>query len=91
WNTSTNTDSRIEFTELGEEEGTTSGQLENTKEHQITLYNLTPGTSYQLTVYSKDQFGNESSSEDHQFTTEEDNNPPQIDNIKSETTVIPGK
>jgi hypothetical protein len=91
WNTNSNTDSLVEYSFLGEEQGTSQGVLEATTDHSITLEKLTPGTNYQATVFSKDQFGNQAQSEQFTFQTEEDNNPPQIQNITSDTTMYPGE
>jgi hypothetical protein len=91
WNTNTNTDSLVEYSFLGEDQGTSQGVLEATTDHSITLEKLIPGSSYQATVYSKDQFGNQAQSELFTFQTEEDNNPPQIQNISSDTTMYPGE
>jgi hypothetical protein len=91
WNTNTNTDSLVEYSFLGEDQGTSQGVLEATTNHSITLEKLIPGSSYQATVYSKDQFGNQAQSELFTFQLQEDNNPPQIQNISSDTTMYPGE
>jgi len=91
WNTNTNTDSLVEYSFQGEEEGTSQGVLEATTDHSITIEKLIPGTNYQATVFSKDQFGNQAQSEIFTFQLQEDNNPPQIQNISSDTTMYPGE
>ncbi|MDO9231085.1 MAG: fibronectin type III domain-containing protein, partial [bacterium] len=91
WQTNVKTDSRVEFKKDGETKGTTSGELEAVTDHSFTLTNLFPGTRYSFKVSSKDTFNNESSSEELAFTTAEDLNPPIITNVKSDTTVFPGK
>ncbi|MFA6159525.1 MAG: fibronectin type III domain-containing protein, partial [Parcubacteria group bacterium] len=91
WQTNVKTDSRVEFKKDGETKGTTSGELEAVTDHTFTLTNLFPGTRYSFKVSSKDAFNNESSSEELSFTTEEDLKAPQITNVKSDTTVFPGK
>jgi hypothetical protein len=65
--------------------------LEATTDHEIILENLTPGASYQARVYSTDQYGNQAESEIFTFQTPEDNNPPQMQKISSETTIFPGE
>lgn len=91
WQTNSPTDSRIEYSFQGEEEGTSQGVLEATTDHEIILENLTPGVSYQARVYSTDQYGNQAQSETFTFQTPEDNNPPQMQRISSETTIFPGE
>lgn len=91
WETNTNTDSLVEYSFLGEESGTSQGILEAVTNHSIIIENLIPGVSYQATVNSKDQYGNQASSEQFTFTTEEDNNPPQIQDISADTTMYPGE
>ncbi|MFZ2975329.1 MAG: fibronectin type III domain-containing protein [Candidatus Moraniibacteriota bacterium] len=91
WQTNVKTDSRVEFKKDGETKGTTNGELEAVTDHSFTLTNLFPGTRYTFKVSSKDAFNNESSSEEQSFTTEEDLNAPTITNVKSDTTVFPGK
>jgi hypothetical protein len=81
----------VEYSFLGEDQGTSQGILEATTTHSIALEKLIPGSSYQATVYSKDQFGNQAQSEIFTFQTEEDTNPPQIQNISSDTTMYPGE
>ncbi len=91
WKTNEKTDSLVEYSFFGEEEGTSQGVLEAATDHTIILENLIPGVKYQATVQSKDQFGNQAESEQFTFQTEEDNNPPQIQNITSDTTMYPGE
>jgi hypothetical protein len=91
WNTNVKTDSRVEFKKEGETKGTTNGNLEATTDHTFTLTNLYPGSLYSFKVSSKDTFNNESSSDEQSFTTQEDLAPPTITNVKSDTTVFPGK
>ena len=91
WNTNVKTDSRVEFKKDNQDQGTTNGKLEAVTDHSYQITNLFPGTKYTFKVSSKDSFNNESSSEEQSFTTEEDLNPPTIQNVKSDTTVFPGK
>jgi len=91
WNTSSNTDSLVEYKIAGSEKGDSQGKLEAVTQHEITIEKLTPGGRYEVIVVSKDQFSNEAKSEPFFFTAGEDSGPPVPRNIKSETTVFPGK
>ena len=91
WSTNVKTDSRVEFKRENQDKGTTEGNLEAVTDHTFTLTNLYPGSKYTFKVSSKDALNNESSSEEKSFTTNEDLDPPTITNVKSDTTVFPGK
>ena len=91
WDTNTKTDSLVEYKAQGEKRGNSQGVLEAVTQHQVTLENLLPGTTYEAKVYSQDQFSNRSESETFYFTTKDDSNPPIINSVKSELTVFPGK
>jgi hypothetical protein len=91
WDTNTKTDSKVEFKKDKEDKGTSVGQIEATNQHEYKLTNLYPGSKYTYKVTSTDSFGNQSKSDEYTFTTLEDLNPPKLSNVKSETTVFPGK
>jgi hypothetical protein len=91
WNTNTKTDSKVNYKVQGETEGASQGKLEAVNEHEVVIEDLIPGTTYEYTVSSKDQFANSSNSESQYFTTQDDSNPPKIRSVKQEATVFPNK
>jgi hypothetical protein len=63
------------------------GSDTNTTDHVYSLEDLESDAVYSLTVFGKDQFGNQAISAPISFRTLPDQTPPQIVTIKSDTTV----
>ncbi len=69
WNSSEPASSLVEYG-LSSAYGLSSGlQGQLVSAHGVTLYNLTPQTTYHYRVHSRDQAGNETISDDASFTT----------------------
>jgi len=56
-------------------------------EHKIILANLTQGTTFGISISVKDEQGTEASLKAPDFTTGKDENPPKIDNIKTDSAL----
>lgn len=69
WTTDELADSYIDFGTVQGLLDLTVGAVEDVEEHEITLTNLTPGTTYYYTVGSIDRASNSFESEPRQFTT----------------------
>lgn len=56
--------------------------------HEITLDDLEGGTMYNIEIISRDENGNVARETLDRFSTSEDDNPPQISHIKTDSTVF---
>ena len=56
-------------------------------QHNIELKNLTSGTTYSYTVKVTDEQGNQTESESGTFTTGKDENPPEINQVKTDSAL----
>ncbi len=86
WKTNIDTDSFIEYGELGKEKKTV-GQAEALTQHKVTLTELLQQTLYEYRVVGKDSHGNPVTSAFGQFTTPPDTTPPQVTRIRTESKV----
>jgi hypothetical protein len=59
-------------------------------EHKMLIRSLLPETPYTLIVKGRDKAGNEASSDPQRLTTATDTRPPQISDLKVESTTLPG-
>ncbi len=87
FNTDVPTDALITYTASDAEKSGFQGKPELSSKHEIELKNLESGTTFSLTVKVRDEDGNESESEASSFTTGKDENPPEIDQIKTDSAL----
>lgn len=57
-------------------------------DHAVTLVGLKPATKYALKVKSRDKHGNQTTGETLTFSTVADTTPPEIKDLKSESSVV---
>jgi|GEM_PF-1749417 len=76
WNTSTPTDSRVDYGLTVAYGSNVSSPTLVTADHLIVLSGLTKGTTYHYKITSKDAYGQSVSSADRTFTTVADTTPP---------------
>lgn len=79
------TDVLITYTDAKNSQNSGSqGKPELAANHTVELKNLDPGTNYNLKIKVRDEEGNETEEESKSFTTSRDENPPQIDQVRTD-------
>jgi hypothetical protein len=63
------------------------GKPDFTTSHELELASLSSGTTYRYTVKVSDEQGNQATSEEQEFTTEKDETPPTITQIKTDGAI----
>jgi phosphodiesterase/alkaline phosphatase D-like protein len=86
WTTNTATDSYIDFGESSTDQS--QGRSDLVSDHAITLVGLKPAVKYSYKIKSRDQYSNQAISDIQSFSTIVDTIPPQIQDLKSETSVV---
>ncbi|MFC1756460.1 fibronectin type III domain-containing protein [Patescibacteria group bacterium] len=85
------TDASVTYTNaVNSEDSGIQGKPELTVTHEINFKDLNPGTTYNLVIKVKDEEGNETENLEHSFTTGKDENPPEIEQIKTDTALSQG-
>jgi hypothetical protein len=93
WKSSADTNEFITYSAISGADKSALGKIENRAnaklvgEHSFQLTDLESSTEYAVTVFGNDVFGNQSPPVTLTFTTKIDSTPPEIQNIKSDTTV----
>jgi hypothetical protein len=82
------TDANVTFTDVRNSATTGSqGSRDLATEHKIELVNLNQGTTFSISISAKDEQGTEATMKAQDFTTGKDENPPVIDNIKTDNAL----
>jgi len=82
------TDSIIEYIDVKDPKNNGSqGSPEFINEHQIILNDLTPGTTYTAKIKVSDSTGNEAEQVIGDFSTKKDENPPRIEQVKTDNAL----
>jgi chitodextrinase len=86
--TNVSTDVLIAYTDTKKSENSgVQGRPGYVSKHQIVLKDLNPGTEYSINVKVRDENGNETEEHFSNFETTKDENPPKIDNVKTESAL----
>lgn len=82
------TDANVTYTDVTNQTQTGSqGSRDLATEHTIALTNLNQGTTFSLTLEAKDEQGTNSSAKGPDFTTGKDENPPKIDQVRTDSAL----
>jgi hypothetical protein len=82
------TDSNVAFTNVQDNKITGSqGVRETATNHEVKLSNLTQGTTFSVMISVRDEQATESTEKANDFTTLKDENPPKIDNVKTDSAL----
>ncbi len=82
------TDSNVMYTKVGaSNEVGSQGSREMTRDHKVTLENLEQGTTYSITISARDEQGIEATVEGPDLTTGKDENPPKIDQVRTDSAL----
>ncbi|HMB65268.1 MAG TPA: fibronectin type III domain-containing protein, partial [Patescibacteria group bacterium] len=95
WTTNVEADTKIRYTpyrdnQLSVEEEKTKENQAVTTIHNLTLENLEGGVNYEVELISSDLEGNTARRKISSFSTTEDNYPPVIKQIETESAIAPG-
>ena len=98
WITNLPTDSLVKYVPFDEENevyveerSQVQGKAELVKNHLVTISNLDPGTTYQVTLQGKDENGTAYEFDMGELNTSRDVRVPLITNIKTESSVFPNQ
>ncbi|MFH1183181.1 MAG: fibronectin type III domain-containing protein [Candidatus Moraniibacteriota bacterium] len=69
------------------EDSGTQGKSELAVQHNIELKNLTAGATYAVKISASDEQGNQTEADLSAFTTAKDENPPEIDQVKTDSAL----
>ncbi|MEI7890670.1 MAG: fibronectin type III domain-containing protein [bacterium] len=82
------TDANVTYTDVRDSATTGSqGSRNLATEHKIELINLNQGTTFSISISAKDEQGTEATIKAQDLTTGKDENPPRIDNIKTDNAL----
>ncbi len=82
------TDANVTYSDTRENKDSGSqGKPDLSTDHKIKLDNLLPGTTYSIKIIVRDEQGTQSEQQGSDFTTGKDENPPLIDQIKTESAL----
>ena len=82
------TDILVTYFEKDQEENSGSqGKPEFVTQHDLELNNLKSGTAYAYTVKVVDEQGNQTVSDENTFITNKDENPPKIENVRTDSAL----
>ena len=82
------TDATITYQNIQDEEDSqTQGDPLFLQTHTINLKDLTPGATYTATIQTRDEQGNATTQETENFTMFEDQAPPEVDRIRTESAL----
>jgi len=82
------TDASVSYTDINDNQTTGSqGAKDLTIAHKIKLTNLSQGTTFAVTISVKDEQGTPSTLQAPDFTTGKDENPPIIENVKTDSAL----
>ncbi len=86
--TDTLTDALITYqNQDNEEDQKSQGNPSLTQTHSLTLKDLTPGATYQATIQTRDDSGNETTQDLPPFTLQKDTNPPEIGHVRTDSAL----
>ena len=82
------TDALVTYTDSADNENSGSqGKPDLATNHEVELKNLKQGTTFALTIKARDLDGNETIQEAESFTTGKDENPPVIDQVRTDSAL----
>jgi len=82
------TDALVTYTDPADNENSGSqGKPDMATNHEVELKNLTQGTTFALTIKVRDADGNETEQTAQNFTTGKDENPPKIDQVRTDSAL----
>lgn len=85
------TDALITYADISNSDNSGSqGKPELATSHEIELKNLMSGTNYVMVIKVRDEEGNETEDAAQKFTTSKDENPPQIDQVRTDSALAQG-
>ncbi|HLM83834.1 MAG TPA: fibronectin type III domain-containing protein [Candidatus Bathyarchaeia archaeon] len=91
WKTNIPTDSLVQYVNKSSGESGTQGVPEPTADHELAVSNLKPGTEYELKITGTDVNKNSFTSNPFTLTTAQDAVPPQVSQVKTESSLAGGK
>jgi hypothetical protein len=91
WETNVPTNVIVEYTNLETGETLAQGDPNFVTKHTFRLQNLVPNTNYSAIIICRDEFNNEIKSDRLKFTTGKDEIPPEITQVRADSTLYPGK
>ena len=81
-------DSNVSYAQVDDSDKIGSqGSREMTREHKVMLENLEQGTTYSIMISARDEQGTEATVEGPNFTTGKDENPPKIDQVRTDSAL----
>ncbi|MFZ5982613.1 MAG: hypothetical protein ACOYS2_03545, partial [Patescibacteria group bacterium] len=87
FSTNVPTDALITYTSKDKEKSGLQGKPDLASSHEVVLDGLASGTEFTAVVKVRDEDGNETESDSFSFSTGKDENPPVIDQIKTDSAL----
>jgi hypothetical protein len=91
WKTNVPTDSTVQYVDKSTGESGTQGVPDVAADHQLAVSSLQPGTEYEMKIIGTDVNKNNFTSNPFTLTTAQDTDPPQVSQVKTESSLITGK
>ena len=91
WDTNVPSNAIIEYTDFESGKTLSQGDPNFVKRHALKLENLKQNITYSVQLISKDEYDNEAKSDKVQFTTGKDDIPPEMTQVRANSTLYPGK
>ncbi len=91
WDTNVAANGIINYTDLETAKTLSQGDPNFVKHHTLRLENLKQNITYSAQLTCKDEYNNEAKTDKVQFTTGKDDIPPEITQVRADSTLYPGK